>query len=478
MVQKVSPINRSSRIRCRWKSNHPFLSAMKTFLKRTLITLVSLLGLTACLLSLVIFSPKIRGFLVEQSTNYLKNRYRILVDHNEFRINRDDGQWKLRLKNLKVTPLGPTQFRPVSLDEVTVASNSLAFWNRSTFRPSISIAGLKADVEFLPDLIRLPSAGLDFTTQDMQNVLGKLPKDETKDTAISNVKWENVELTLHFGPIGDLDHANFSSSGQWSEKDALQNFKLNASELNAAKLLSTIYSFSAKVPELKDPTETLLKLTALQSAQISDLKIACETAASCLGNFYAKDLIWKGKDWLPGINGLSANIDLSPGKVLATFPSQKFLLDYPIVDKEKLSVALTETTFRFEYDANAYVLALPQTVLDIDSIATKVHTRIVIPKAENAGVSLAIDVEGNGADLPTVLKRLPAELIGDGTHRWLTQNILSGRVRDFTVGVNGTLPKTPLVTVNAGFEKTRLKYLDTWPELNACRGRFLMHGLE
>ncbi|MES2743989.1 MAG: DUF3971 domain-containing protein [Bdellovibrionota bacterium] len=430
------------------------------------------------MLSLVIFSSKTREFLVEQSTNYVKNRYRILIDHKEFRITRDNDQWKLRLKNLKITPLGPTPFKPLTLDELTVATDSLAIWNRNSFRPSIAITGLKADVEFLPDLVRLPSAGLDFTTQDLQAFLTKLPKDDKKDKAISSVKWDKVELTLYYGPIGQPDRADLSSSGQWSETHDLENFKLNAPILNASKLLSTAYSFSAKVPELKDPTETLLKLTALQSAQISELKMDCETSVTCLGNFGVTDLIWKGKDWIPGISGLTANIDLSPGKILATLPNQKLILDYPIVDKKKLSVSLQETTFRFEYEANAYVLALPETSLDIDTINTKVHTRIVIPKAENEGVSLAIDVEGNGADLTKVLGRLPAELIGDGTSNWLTRNILSGRVRDFKVGVNGTLPKTPLVTVNAGFEKTRLKFLDTWPQLSACRGRFLMHGLE
>jgi uncharacterized protein YhdP len=459
-------------------SLHLPTAAIAHLLRRTLVVLAAGLGLCGLLLGSAVLSPRIRDLLADHAASFIQDRYHVIVRHDGFHLTREGSIWTLRLKHLRVSPLGPTSWTPLSLDELSITTPSLAVWNHAAFKPSFKLRGLKAEIEILPDRIRLPSANFSLSVDDLQDYLSHPSKEDKDQSVIKELSWQETAIDIHYGPSAERERSRLLSSGHWDANEQLKALTLRVKSLNAAKLMHSLNVLISRMPDLTIHAQVLEKLTAIRSASVMDLMIECAAPASCLGSFDLEDLSWQGQGWIPGLSGLKARIDAKPGAITVTLPTQDLDLDYPIVDKRSLRIETPKTVFGLRYDADDFTLTLPRTSLHLASIETHVRADIKIPRADGQGLSLDLDIGGHGAELLSVFRRLPSELIGLNTKLWLSNHFQAGQLADFKVRVKGTLPETPLVTVDAGFVRTHLKFKEDWPALSDCRGRFLMRGLD
>lgn len=447
---------------------------MKTWIFRSTAVIFAIFLLLAVFLGILTQTGTGRLWTEDLVRSYVRDNYAIEVTYNRLIALREDDGYRFGVTDLTVKRIDKVDAQPLVLKEARLQINSLKFWNKKNLVARLAIQGINLDLLLSEKELRIPSLGIGFNADEIKSLLDKFRVEDKGPSIIKEVTWDDSSLALKFGLNSDHSDFQLSSSGHYSEDIRI---RVDAGEFDLAYFFRTARTFLSQSKDLGfqkslDATANLLE------GKILKITLQCATALSCQGEIPLRGVTSTGEGWIPGVEGLDASLTIQGNEIALKNFEDQFLLHYPLVSSKPLAITFGPSNPTFTYSALAFTFALPDSAIKIDDLKTISSTRIEIPRDKPESIKLAIAVDGEGADLMTVFRRLPAELIGEATKAWLTNNFSAGTVGKFQVNVDGTLPETPLVVVNADFRRAKLRYLSDWPELSNCQGQFQMRGLE
>ncbi|WP_430461372.1 YhdP family protein [Thalassolituus sp. LLYu03] len=195
---------------------------------------------------------------------------------------------------------------------------------------------------------------------------------------------------------------------------------------------------------------------------------------------------------IPAFSGLTADLHLQPAGGVLTVAQDDLSLHLEDVYAEPW--VLKDVSGRFFWALNAdyaqlQVRGLQGSLVQIQddgsskawplgaelAMATPLHNSHV-----ESSLSLLVGLPSVPASLKS---QLVPKILDDGIRKWIDDSILDGQFSDGAFILNSELgqdhPANSLTTqLYLGFDKTRIRYLQDWPEISDLRGRMLLRSPE
>lgn len=442
------------------------------------VALLGFAGILTIALSLIAFvrSDKGKSWVQAQLNDWLAGEYRVSLQYESMQITPSTFGWKINFQDLLWTyaDAGPQQ----AIREASVDVNPWTFFFGSHPLAAVSIRGTRLALELAPDAIQLEGSALRFEAQALARILSESKASRTK-VRLPDVKLEDIELDLKYRSGDDeLRSQLILSRGSWVSQEGLTRLDLTSPEIEIAALARQSLEFAKRIGLFVKPSKAVDLLNELQEGWVDQLQLNCAGFQNCRGSGSLRDLHWTAHGWIPGVRGFSAHLELEPGSVRLRLPASQDTLLWPKVYAEPVKIAFDDTSVSLRYEREALQIQVPETSLTWNGLQTSTKALVDVPLETAGKTRVQIVAKAKRALWNSVRAALPDRIFSPNLNRWLEGNVRDGNVDAIEASLSGEILKFPFAQSKAGsfkvqaeFDGVRLKYLDDWPEIDACKGQ-------
>lgn len=240
------------------------------------------------------------------------------------------------------------------------------------------------------------------------------------------------------------------------------DFSLHVSEIDLAMLAQL-------TPLIVDKQETrnLLSDMAL-SGKITDLylrnyneELQVVTDFSAFNNRYSHGI--------PGLDNVSGSLSLAGNFLSVDFDAKKGKLDFDKLFVQSFPYQNLSGQLNAEFAGEGWALTVEQLDFTSKEINLSAQIRVEAPIAGEVNLALLANVSNGNAGL--VGRYLPLPIMSDNLVNYLNSAVVSGRVENAQVLINGPISRFPftdgsgIFVVDAELSKAEFKFVENWPAI-------------
>jgi uncharacterized protein YhdP len=402
--------------------------------------------------------------------DWIQNEYGVFVSFKSLEFTDSARTWNFKFHSL-VWRFSAGSGQPI--DELELSINPLRLLLKIQPLTSIRIKGLVVRPDIQDDTVLLRGAGLTVHRAQLRSWLEGHAADRDTSTwpaiQVENARLEHELMSLQL-------------AGQWSASQGLRGLQLESTPVDLVKIMETILRFFP-TDDFPAWAQTMERMPQLEQGWIENLQIRCQLDFDCSGSANLRHVTWKEKKFMPGLADLSARLDFGPRQINVTIPHSIRTFTWSALYKKPIPINFSGTHIQIRLEDHTTVLRIPKTRGTWNHVPFEADAALNIPRQDAKKSRIQLELSLPPARWETVRTVLPDAMLGAGLKEWLTRRIQKAQIKNFTARLEGLLVEFPFAKKHAGrlsldadLVDLQLAYLDGWPLLKGCSGRFLIRN--
>lgn len=442
------------------------------------VSLAMLVLIPSVLFLIFVINPTGRAWLWERVETWLADKYHLSLQYDSLDIRSSAFGWRLTFRDLAWG--SSDQDKRETIDELTLDVQPWGFLSGSRPISYAQIKGAHLSVRIDADRVAMDSAGYTFNADDLAKVLSK----KTKSTEESLQGWpdlivDDVHLDISNISEGEKQDFRLDLGGSWSLKEGLNRISAVSPGFDFVPLVRGIREFVRRSHLLPESFDGLDGIEIFERGRIEKLEVRCASLLSCEGSGWMQGLVWKSKDFIPGVNDLSGRIAFAEHAATLDLAASKLTMTWPKVYQHPIPLALQHTRISLNYDDLNLRIQVPNMALVWKGVKASAQARLLVPWKDPKKTRVNISLKSRGAPWPSIRGVLPDKIFSPNLNAWLEKRLQGGEVSDVTGKVSGEILKFPFASgkdgsfdLKAKVESIGVVYHDEWPRLDACKAAF------
>ncbi len=183
---------------------------------------------------------------------------------------------------------------------------------------------------------------------------------------------------------------------------------------------------------------------------------------------------------LPGLSGLTADVEANQAEGRAELEGRNLVLDYPQVFRQALSFARLDAQAGWRVQPDGLHLSFEAERIANPDLDGSARGRIDLPK----GAAPRVDLSGHlrHGEATAVHRYLPLK-VANTAYLWLKRGLVGGHSDDVRLTLKGPLDRFPFdqgggeFRVSVNMVEGALDYAPGWPRIEHVRGKLEFHGM-
>jgi uncharacterized protein YhdP len=440
--------------------------------------------------SLFLRSDTGRQWAQGEVLDWIQNEYGVSISFKSLEFTDSARGWDFKFHSIawKFIPgsmPGIQEATGQPIDELDLSINPFRLLLKIQPLTSVRIKGLILRPEIQNHALHLRGAGLTVSRSQLTSWL-EGPSSDRDISAWPAVQVEDTRIELglsEYGPSRIVrELISLKLAGQWSPSRGLSGLQLESTPVDLVKIMEASQRLfpSNDYPAL---ASTLGHIPSFEQGWIENLQIQCRLDFDCSGSANVRHVKWKEKKFVPGLSELSARLDFGPRQLNVTIPHSLRTLTWSALYKKPIPINFSGTRIQIRLEDDAIVLRIPKTQVTWKNVPFEADAALNIPRKDAKKSRVQVALRMPTSRWETVRTVLPDAMLGAGLKEWLTRRIQKAQIKNFTAKLEGLLVEFPFarrqnghLSLDADVVDLQLAYLDGWPLLKGCRGRFLIRN--
>ncbi len=452
-------------------------------------------------LSLALVGLAVAGFFLRSETGrlwaqreaiaWIEREYGVSIQYQSLVITETALGWDIALgqilwKREPNTPGVNQDFPGQPIEVLHLTVNPISFFFKQQPITSIVIRGLILRPKIDADGIFLQGAAWRLNQESLAKLipgssdLGQInpwPSLRVEDALIELANDQTTDIS------SDKGFTTIRVAGEWSATGGLRDIELVSARLDLVKLTEQAHQLGILLarPVLGSTLEKDLRF--LERGWIEALQVHCLEGLDCKGSVNLKNLQWKEKGYLPGLNELSARVEFNHKQFQIIIPHTERSLTWSKVYRQPVAINLFGTRIKGEYGDDFITLDIPQTKIDWNQLPFEAEAQLKLSFKNMDKSYLQLRLHNSSAPWDKVIAVLPNQILGHELVGWLSQRIRKGQTRNLLAEFKGPIMEFPfavkdsgIFSLDADFSGMQLAYSDEWPVLDRCQGHVHIKG--